>query len=272
MSVGGAPHAFTIRGGCSIEVDDGTPEAVARELAAHAAAFIGATDDVATFYAAAEGDEPMQRLVRMLHGLHHVRFLTLAEIAVYSVLMQRTPVTIAAARKRRFAEAFGAPVVVAGHTLRALPSLDELAALSVDDLAGALRHRAKAERIVEVVRGVHALGETFLRSAPYATARDQLLAIPGIGPFSAGAILLRGLGRMDELPWSERFASVARDLYGRRVSRSTIEARYGQSIGYWSFYMMTGTPRLTTPATAVAPPARARTRATASSRVPRSLH
>ena len=32
----------------------------------------------------------------MLHGLHHVRFLTLEEIAVYSVMMQRQPIQRAA--------------------------------------------------------------------------------------------------------------------------------------------------------------------------------
>jgi DNA-3-methyladenine glycosylase II len=244
VSVGGAAHAFTIVAGTAVEIDDATPPAVAAELALRASQLVGATDDVAAFYAAADGDAPMQQLVRLLHGLHHVRFLTLAEIAVYSVLMQRTPVAVAAALKRRFVAAFGTPIVVRGHTLRAWPSLDAAAALSADELARVLRHRAKAERIVEVVRGVRALGESFLRDAPYGDAKAALLAIPGVGPFSAGAILLRGLGRMDELPWSERFASIARELYGRRVSADAIADRYGRHVGYWSFYLMTGTPRL----------------------------
>jgi DNA-3-methyladenine glycosylase II len=244
VTVDDAPHAFTLREGVVMEVADGTPRAVAEQLAAHAAHFVGAADELAPFYAAARGDRPMERLVEMLHGLHHVRFLTLAEIAVYSVLMQRAPIALAAALERRFLARFGKPVEAKGHTLRAMPSLAELATIDEEEMARELGNRAKAARIVDVVRGVHDIGESFLRTQPYAAARAALLAIPGVGPFSAGAILLRGLGRMDELPWSDRFERVAHELYGRRVREDAIATRYGRHIGYWSFYMMTGTPRL----------------------------
>ncbi len=93
--------------------------------------------------------------------------------------------------------------------------------------------------IVDVVRGVAALGEPFLRTAPYTVARDALLAIRGIGPFSAAAILLRGLGRMDELPWSAAFDTAGEQIYGAAFSRAVVERRYGRHIGYWSFYART---------------------------------
>ncbi len=248
VAVGDTAYAFTLRAGTRgrvvMEAPADTPRAVANELARHAAHFLGAADDLAPFYAAARGDRPMERLIELLHGLHHVRFLTLAEIAVYSVLMQRAPVALAAALRSRFLARFGKRVVVAGRTLHATPSLGELASLGEDEVARAIGNRAKAARIVAAARGVHELGEAFLRAAPYAVARDALLAIRGLGPFSAGAILLRGLGRMDELPWSERFARTAEELYERPIDRDAITARYGPHVGYWSFYMMTGTPRL----------------------------
>ena len=64
----------------------------------------------------------------------------------------------------------------------------------------------------------------------------------GIGPFSAAAILLRGLGRMDELPLS-RFADEARALYGATYDEPTVARRYADLIGYWSFYLKTGIAR-----------------------------
>ncbi|HUS26984.1 MAG TPA: hypothetical protein VMZ53_00690 [Kofleriaceae bacterium] len=240
VSVGGHARAFTLferAGHLYIDTDD-----VA--TVPHASHFIGAADNVAAFYEAARADKPIATLVELLHGLHHVRFLTLAEIAVYSVMMQRAPITIAAALKRKFLAAFGKPIDVRGHTLRAMPDLDELATLPVDAIADAIRHRGKAERIVEVVAGVRAIGEATLREAPYGEARDALLAIRGVGPFSAAAILLRGLGRMDELPWLPAFSELARKHYGRAVDHATISRRYGSHIGYWSFYLMTGAPRL----------------------------
>jgi DNA-3-methyladenine glycosylase II len=174
---------------------------------------------------------------------------------VYCVFMQRTPITQAAALKRRFLAAFGKPVLAGDHELRAMPEMHELGALTAGEIAQAIGHARKAELVVSVVRGVAALGEEFLATAPYAAARDGLLAIAGVGPFSAGAILLRGLGRMDELPGLEMIAGdAARSVYGPRFDPDAIVARYGRTIGYWSFYLKAGAARLTssnraTPAT-----------------------
>jgi DNA-3-methyladenine glycosylase II len=220
---------FTLRSNLCLETTD-------ERAAPIVAAMIGANDDLEAFYEAAQGDKPMMRKIAQLHGLHHVRFLTLAEIAVYSVLMQRAPIKIASAMLRRFREAFGPRT----GSLYAMPELDALTELSADDIASAIKHRGKAERIVEVVHGVRAIGEDVLRNAPYERARDALLAIRGIGPFSAAAILLRGLGRMDELPWLPTFAQGARELYGHPVDQAVLTRRYGRLIGYWSFYMKAG--------------------------------
>jgi DNA-3-methyladenine glycosylase II len=174
-----------------------------------------------------------------------VRFLTLEEIAVYCVLMQRTPIALAATYKHRFLARFGIPVENpwGGATLRAMPELDQLVELDAADIAAAIGHAGKAARIAEVVRGVAAIGEPSLRTAPYAVARDALLAIPGVGPFSAAAILLRGLGRMDELPALRPIADEARALYGAAYDPAAIARRYGDQIGYWSFYLRTGAGR-----------------------------
>jgi DNA-3-methyladenine glycosylase II len=245
VSVGGIARLFTIHDGDppSVEMPRHSDVATQRALLARAAHFIGADDDVEPLYAAAEGDPPFRAVVHALHGLHHVRFLTLEEIAVYCVLMQRTPIALAAAYKRRFLARFGIPVDAGGVTLRAMPELDQLVELDEADIAAAIGHAAKAQRITGVVRGVAAIGERTLRTAPYAIARDALLAIPGVGPFSAAAILLRGLGRMDELPAIRAIEDEARTLYGAAYDAAAVARRYGNQIGYWSFYLRTGAGR-----------------------------
>jgi DNA-3-methyladenine glycosylase II len=248
VALSGRAVPFTLRGDREVTIE--TPDA---RVAPIAADFIGATDDLAGFYAAADGDRAFRPILELLHGLHHVRFLTLAEIAVYSVMMQRTPITIASTYKRRFLAAFGLP----HGELRAMPELASLGELDAETIATAIGNRRKAETIVNVVRGVAAIGATTLRDAPYETARDALLAIPGIGPFSAAAILLRGLGRMDETP-IQRFADEARAIYGDFDPRA-IARRYGRHVGYWSFYLKTGVPRLALRTTRA--PARANVRA-----------
>jgi DNA-3-methyladenine glycosylase II len=218
-------------------------DAAARDLIAHTAAhLLGADDDLTALDAAAAGDHPgFRAIVRALHGLHHVRFLTLAEITVYCVLMQRTPISQAARWKRRFLERFGRPVTVDGRVLHAMPTLAELTGLSASDHREAVRHPGKAAALPEVICGVAALGEDFLRTAPYDDARRALIEIPGIGPFSAAAILLRGLGRMDDVPLEGKpFALPGKAVYGDAWNPRALRARYGADVGYWSFYLKTG--------------------------------
>lgn len=248
ISADGRGVPFTIRG------DRGDREVVvevatqrdAPALAARAAHFIGAADDLTGFYAAAEDDPAFRPIVQRLHGLHHVRFLTLEEIAVYCVMMQRSPIAVASRLKRRFFDRFGVPVAVEGAdaTLRALPPLEVLAALDGAAIGAAIGHARKGAQIASVVRGLAALGEPFLREAPYAAARDALLEIPGIGPFSAAAILLRGLGRMDEVPALPGLEDDLREVYGPRYDEAAIRRRYGAQIGYWAYYLKTGAARL----------------------------
>lgn len=227
-----------------------TPRAADLPAAVEAAArWIGADDDVAALYRRAEGDVPFQRLIALLHGLHQVRFLSLAEISVYCVMMQRTPIAGAARMKRAFLRRFGTPVEVDGHTLRAMPSLANVADLDGDAIASAIGHASKGAAIANVVRGVAAIGEAALREAPYAEARAALLRIRGVGPFSACAILLRGLGRMDEVPSIAMFARDARLVYGKAIDEAGIARRYGAMIGYWSFYVKAGAARSASAAT-----------------------
>jgi len=246
VSVRGIARAFTLRAGneLTIDVPRHVDAATQRALIARASDFIGATDDLGALYAAAEHDPPFQRIVKQLHGLHHVRFLTLEEIAVYCVFMQHTPIRLASLYKRRFLDAFGIPIDVGGVTLRAMPEIADLVELDQAAIAAAIGHPRKAAIVTGVVRGVAAIGEHFLRSAPYAEARDALLEVPGIGPFSAAAILLRGLGRMDELPSLRNFETEARVLYGHAYDADAIARRYGKQIGYWSFYVKTGVARI----------------------------
>src|ERR1043165_2234276 len=85
VSVRGIARAFTLRAGNQLTIDlpRHADAATQRALIARATDFIGASDDLTALYAAAQNDPPFAKVVKQLHGLHHVRFLTLEEIAVY---------------------------------------------------------------------------------------------------------------------------------------------------------------------------------------------
>lgn len=239
FAAGGRGWAVTLRASRG-DVLAVLPAGAPAQLAQRAADWIGAADDVEPLYERAAGDRPFRPIIAKLHGLHHVRFLGLEDIAVHSVLMQRQSPAQTARMKRTFLAALGHPA----GALFAMPELDELAGLSAEQIEKAISHRAKAERIVSVVRGVARLGERFLRTAPYADAKRALLEIPGIGPFSATAILLRGLGRHDENPVLEMFADEGRAVYGGAWDERAIVRRYGDQIGYWTYYLKAGASQL----------------------------
>ena len=239
FAAGGRGWAVTLRargGDVVAELPAGAPT----QLAQRAAEWIGAADDVEPLYERAAGDKPFKPILKKLHGLHHVRFLGLEDIAVHSVMMQRQSPRQTAAMKHAFLAALGHR---AGE-LTAMPELDELAELSVAQIEQAISHGAKAERIVSVVQGVARVGEAFLRTAPYDDAKRALLEIPGVGPFSATAILMRGLGRHDQNPVLEMFEDEGRAVYGSAWDEAAIARRYGDQIGYWTYYLKAGASQL----------------------------
>jgi DNA-3-methyladenine glycosylase II len=225
-------------GQLAIDTDDGAAVPMV-------VAMLGARDRLDGFYAKAAGDVAAFRaIVRARRGLHHVRFRTLAEVTVHAVLGQRTPVALASAQKRKVAAALGPKARLGTKVIHAFPAFDRLVELDERAWQAIVGNAAKAGRLPGVVRGVAALGETWLLTAPYADADAALRAIDGIGPFSAAMILLRGLGRMDDVPLDvPGIAKVAAHVYGDTWDPAAIRARYGTDLGYWSFYLKVGATR-----------------------------
>src|SRR5439155_10812158 len=102
--------------------------------------------------------------------------------------------------KRALVERFGGNIIVENRTYWAFPELNHLTLASQEEFAVLIKNERSAHYLYEVVQALSQLDEDFLRTAPYDEAEAALLAIKGIGPWSAAFILLRGLGRMERLP------------------------------------------------------------------------
>lgn len=118
-----------------------------------------------------------------------------AELAVRAVLGQQVSVAAARTAAGRLVESYGERVKLPrGGVVALFPSAATLAAL---DPAGLAMPRARADALVGLCR---ALVEGNLRLDP-ATDRDEarraLLALPGIGPWTAGYVAMRALGDPD---------------------------------------------------------------------------
>jgi DNA-3-methyladenine glycosylase II len=142
-------------------------------------------------------------------GLRPVRFYSPYEAAAWAVIGHRIRMTQAAAVKARLAEQHGQRVHVAGQTLHAFPAPLALRVLTrVPGLTD-----VKVERLHALAEAAAAgeLDAARLRAMSADDALAALRTLPGIGPFSAELILIRGAGHPDVFPRHERrlHASIA---------------------------------------------------------------
>ena len=147
-------------------------------------------------------DPAVAQLQSRYPGLRPVCFWSPYEAAAWSVIGQRIRIVQAAAIKARITAEHGETIDVGGRMVRAFPSPAKLAHLSpINGL-----NETKLQRLRGVAEAALAgtLGAARLRSLPRSQALDELMAVPGIGPFSSELILLRGAGDPDFTPTAER--------------------------------------------------------------------
>lgn len=204
--------------------------------------WLGLDDDLSGFLTAARADPAMAPVLAAVEGLHQVRFASLAEGVTYFTLTQRSTQWFAAARKRRIAAELGPHAELDGEVYVAFPSFATLLARTEDELIRFGGNRQRAARLGEVLRGVAALDEERLRTAPYDEARAALLAVRGVGAFTAHAVLLRVLGRADDVPLEmAQFTQVADALYGSPPpAPAELRERYGPHLGWWAYLSRMG--------------------------------
>ncbi len=197
-------------------------------------------DDLTPFYRAARGDPPFAPVLTRLHGYHQVKFLTPFEALTWALLAQRTPQGAARATKRALTQTFGPQL----GDQAAFPEPDALATAGEAALA-ALMPPLKAQRLHAAARAFAGTPESWLRDAPLDEVRSWLLALPGVGPFSASLTLIRGLGRLDAGVEGDgmdaaRLLDAARQVYGRELDPAGLQAlahRYGDQRGLWAHYL-----------------------------------
>ena len=205
--------------------------------------FLSLDDDLRPFYEIGRTDGIFASVLEHLYGYHQLKFLTPFENACWAVLSQRNPMNMSQKMKRALTERYGTHLEVAGTTYRAFPEAAELVAADPDTLLATIRNEWKVEQVTNVASAFSHADEHFLRTAPYKEVESWLLSIKGIGAWSANFILLRGLGRMDKVPDSEkRLMEVIEQRYGPGQSTKLAELAepYGPWKGYWAHYLRVG--------------------------------
>ncbi|EFC84575.1 DNA-3-methyladenine glycosylase [Parafrankia sp. EUN1f] len=205
--------------------------------------YLSLDDDLAAFASAAAADPPFARVEHRLHGYHQVKFPSPYENIVWAILAQRTPITAARAVKLRLMQHLNPPLTGFGAEVTPFPSLDQLADLPLDVLTGILGNSRKAGYLSGSVRRLREIEETFLRTGDVDEVERFLLSLPGIGPWSATFVMIRGLGRMERLPTDTELLKAGQRVYGAEVTAPdlvSLAAPYGAQAGYWAHYLRAG--------------------------------
>jgi DNA-3-methyladenine glycosylase II len=128
-------------------------------------------------------------------GLRPVCFYSPYEAAAWAIISHRINRHQAVAVKTRLAEAFGARVDIHRQAMRAFPSPERL--LSLAEFPGLPSRKVDNLRAVAQAALAGRLDAASLRALPEEQALARLQELPGIGPFGAQLILLRGAAHPD---------------------------------------------------------------------------
>lgn len=183
---------------------------------AQTARVLGLDHDATGFAAVGERDPGVARLLETYPGFRPVCFTSPYEAAVWSALATRTSMNRAASVRRKLATEHGDTVDVGGTQIPVVPTPERM-----------LRVERAPYLSDEKLRRLHAIANAAregsldvdrLRSGDPARMLDELTSIRGVGPWSAGHILVRGAATRDVLPLGEpRVSHAVAHLRGGRV-------------------------------------------------------
>jgi len=137
-------------------------------------------------------DPVVARLQQRYAGLRPVGFSSPYDAAAWALISHRLRITQAAAVKAEMARQLGAAVNLHGRVLHAFPAPARLAGL--EGFPGLFGRKPEWLRALGRAALEGRLDAASLRSVAPQQALAELLALPGLGPFSADLVLLRGAG------------------------------------------------------------------------------
>jgi DNA-3-methyladenine glycosylase II len=168
--------------------------------------------DGRAFPEVAQRDPVAGALIHAFEGLRPVCFYSPYEAAAWAIISHRIHMPQAARVKRRMTEALGEEVSIHGQPIRAFPSPHVL--LELESFPGLFGRKPDNLRAVAAAALAGDLDAAHLRSVSDDVAIARLQNLPGIGPFSAELILLRGAGHPDYLTLLEpRFRQAVASAY-----------------------------------------------------------
>jgi 3-methyladenine DNA glycosylase/8-oxoguanine DNA glycosylase len=189
-------------GGVDVEPLDAETEPVVRRL-------LGLDFQLGPFYEWAAGVPELAELPARFHGFRPTLAADPFEMLVGAITAQQVSLFAATAIRNRLVERFGVP----GGLAFAFPTRERLAAASEEELFAVGFSRRKAEYVVGLARSDLDLRD--LASLPDDEVKSRIVAVRGLGEWTADWFLARYLGRPRAWPAGDlALRKAVRSLYG----------------------------------------------------------
>ena len=206
-------------------------------------------EDLRPFYQLVEEDPVLSASVAFNHGGKAKSSFTMFDAIVDCICAQNTFFRRLYAMRANLAQAFGDELVADGRAYHASPTPGRLAGATVEQIRACgvgYRDRYIKQLAEAVVDGVDLEA---IRLLPHEEARDQLMTLPGVGPYTADLSLIIGARRRDWMPLDVYIREALRTFYfaGETVPDDALRAfaadRWGDHQGHAAFYLTTNTER-----------------------------
>jgi DNA-3-methyladenine glycosylase II len=185
---------------------------------------LGLSTDLSPFYRLAAADDRLRPIVQRFRGFKPPRFPTVFEALANAIACQQLTLTLGVHLLNRLATRYGPTMPGVDEVRFAFPRPEDLADLQPEALRTLGFSRNKARALIELGRDFRHGTEDLenLKDQQDKAAMTQLLALRGIGRWSAEYVLLRGLGRWSVFPGD--------DVGGRRHLQTWLDL--DQSLDY----------------------------------------
>jgi len=183
----------------------------------------------------------LRSLARRLRGARPPRFPTLFEALCRIIPYQQLSLEAGIAVTSRFVERFGRVLQSKAGPLIAFPDAERLARARQTEFEGIGLSRTKCAAVQDLAKLIARgeLQERELEALGSEAALKKLQELPGIGPWTAALVLLRGLGRLDVFPAGDVGAQRGLgELIGERAPLQQVIERAGARRGYLYFYAL----------------------------------
>ena len=192
--------------GLRLSFPAGEPSAVTRrKVVAITRRVLGLDVDVTAIERRLRRIPALRALATSLRGMRPPRFATLLESFGRIVPYQQLSLDAGSVLTNRMVERFGEKLEHEGLRYYAFPSAKRLASATEDQFRSLGFSHAKGRTLIGIARAIvrGELDERSIEALPSQQALEALVAIRGIGPWTASLLLLRGQRRLDSFPASD---------------------------------------------------------------------